>query len=172
MVSLLAATISSQQPVTSTRDVLVFTGRVDAVDRFARLMTLRTDDGLIQTVAVDPELKQFDQVKSGDRVRIRAQESVVVAVRPDAKPSGVVDTTAAGKKTLGDQGANLLQQLNVVVTIESVDVKKLIVSYKTGDDRVLVRYVSDPRLLEGLKRGDVVELTYSRMRAIEIERPR
>jgi hypothetical protein len=29
---------------------------------------------------------------------------------------------------------------------------------------------ADPALLKGLKRGDIVELTYSRMRAIELTR--
>jgi hypothetical protein len=33
-----------------------------------------------------------------------------------------------------------------------------------------MRQVSDPRLLEGLKRGDTIEITYTRERAIELTR--
>jgi hypothetical protein len=44
---------------------------------------------------------------------------------------------------------------------------------KSGEDvskRAVARHVVDRRLLEGLKRGDVVEVTCTRARAIELER--
>jgi hypothetical protein len=169
---LMAASTASQQPVASTRDVLKLLARVDRVDRIGRTLTLRAENGLVHTVYVDPKLTLFDELKSGDTVRVHISESIVVAVRPDAKPGAVADTTAAAREAGGTQGTDILQQLKATVTIESVDMRTQMVMYKDGNKRTVARYVIDPRLLEGLKRGDVVEVTYTRARAIELERSR
>jgi len=161
---------ASQEPVTSTREVLTLDAAVDRIDRFSRSLTLRTDDGMVHMVYAERGLKIFDELKSGDRVRVRTTESVIVAVRPNAKPSGIVDTTAAAKKAGGAQGGEVLQELKAVVTVETVDLGNNLVVYKGGDNRSVTRVVADPALIKGLKRGDIVELTYSRMRAIEITR--
>ena len=174
LVSLLLPTLAGarprQEPGTSTQHVSTITAKVDRVDRFGRMLTVRTEDGQVQTVSVDPAVKIFDEIKTGDTLRIRFVESVVIAVRPNAKPSSVVDTTAAAKKAAGNQGTDVLQQFKVVVTIDSIDPRTQMVVYRDGDGRTVSRLVSDPKLLQGLKRGDTVELTYSRERAIEIER--
>jgi Cu/Ag efflux protein CusF len=172
VVLLMGAPGATQEPVASTRDVLRLIARVDRVDRLGRTLTLRAENGLIHTVYVDPKLTLFDELKSGDTVRVRIMESVVVAVRPNAKPSAVADTTAAAKDAGGGRGTDVLQQLKATVTIESVDMETQMVMYKDGNRRTVARYVIDRRLLEGLKQGDVVEVTYTRARAIELERER
>ncbi len=86
--------------------------------------------------------------------------------RPNAKTTVVEDNTAAAKKEARD--ADVIQQLKVTVTIEAVDAAKQLVTYKSADNRSVTRAVSDRRLIEDLKRGDTVEVTYTRERAIEI----
>jgi hypothetical protein len=168
----LSAAPTAQDPVASTRDVLRLVARVERVDRLGRTLTLRAENGLVHTVYVDQQLTLFDELKSGDTVRIRIAESIVVAVRPHGKPSAIADTTAAAKEAGGKEGTDVLQQLKATVTIESVDMRTQMVVYKDGNKRTVARYVLDPRLLQGLKRGDVVEVTYTRARAIELERMR
>jgi Cu/Ag efflux protein CusF len=80
------------------------------------------------------------------------------------------DSTAAAKKSPDAARADVLQQLKAVVRVESVDTATQIITYKTADNRNVMRQVSDPRLLEGLKRGDTIEITYTRERAIELTR--
>ena len=46
------------------------------------------------------------------------------------------------------------------------------ITYKTADNRNVMRQVADRHLLDGLKTGDVIEITYTRERAIEIARSR
>jgi len=77
------------------------------------------------------------------------------------------DSTAAAKKSPDAARADVLQQLKAVVRVESVDTATQIITYKTADNRNVMRQVSDPRLLEGLQRGDTIEITYTRERAIE-----
>jgi len=167
-----ASGVPAQQPVTSARDVAVVAGKVERLDPFARTVTLRTPEGLQHTVYAGKELKAFDQLRSGDTVTVRISESVVVAVRPNTKMTALEDSTAAAKKSPDAARADVLQQLKAVVRVESVDTATQIITYKTADNRNVMRQVSDPRLLEGLKRGDTIEITYTRERAIEITKNR
>jgi Cu/Ag efflux protein CusF len=169
---LLTMPVQAQEPRTTVREVATLAGSVERVDRFSRALTLRLGDGVTQTVYVAPDLKLFDELKTGDKVTVRVVESVIVAVRPDLKPNVVADTTADAKKSGAAARGEVLQQLKAVVTIESVDLRTQMVTYKTSDNRRVVRAVADAHLLEGLKPGDVIEITYTRERAIELERRR
>jgi hypothetical protein len=165
----LTALIAVQEPSKSERVVMAGTARVERVDTFGRSITVRTDQGVIHTVYVGPELNVFDQLRSGDTVTIRVVESVIVALKRGAKPTALTDTTAAARKASGGQ-SDVQQQLRAIVTIESVDVQAQVVVYIAGDNRRVMRNAVDPHLLEGLKKGDVVELTYTRERAIELQK--
>jgi Cu/Ag efflux protein CusF len=156
------------QDTKTTRAVAVVTGRVDRVDPTTRSLTVRTSEGLMHTVFVGKELKSFDAVRSGDTVTIRISESVVVALRPNAKTTVIEDHTAAAKKGGRDAPAEVLQQLKATVVVLTIDMERQLITYKTADNRSVVRTVSDRRLIEGLKPGDIVELTYTRERAIEL----
>ena len=121
---------------------------------------------------VGPELEVFRELHKGDTVLVRISESVIVALRPGAKTTGVVDSTQ-GAKSAPDAGrSDVLQQLKAVVTIDSVDLPMHIVVYKGADNRSVRRQVGDLQLLEGLKPGDVIEITYTRERAIGLQRQR
>lgn len=168
--TLAAPPAGSQEPKKTVREVVTFSGRVDSLDRFQRILTLARPDGVKQSIYVAPDLKLFDELKTGDMLTVRIRESVIVAVRPELKPSPVVDTTGAAKPTGRPGETEVLQQLRAVVTIESVDLPNRAVIYKGPDNRRVIRAVADPKLLEGLKPGDVVEITYARERAIDLQR--
>ncbi len=162
----------AQEPKVTTRDVAVVTGKVERLDPFGRSLTLRTPEGLQHTVYAGKELKAFDELRSGDTVTVRISESVVVAVRPNAKMTVLEDSTAAAKKGPDAAGADVLQQLKATVRVEKVDLASQVITYKTADNRNVMRQAVDRHLLEGLKPGDIVEVTYTRERAIEITRNR
>lgn len=165
----LTALVAIQEPGKIERVVMVGTARVERVDMGGRSITVRTDQGTIHTVYVGPELSVFDQLRSGDTVTLRVVESVIVALKRGAKPTAMIDTTDAARKASGGR-SDVQQQLKAVVTIESVDIAAQSVVYIGGDNRRVMRTAVDPRLLDGLKKGDVVELTYTRERAIELEK--
>jgi len=157
-----------QQPNAIERVVLAGNARVERVDISTRSVTLRAETGATLAVYVDPQLKVFDQLRSGDQVRVRVLESVIVAMTHD-RPTIIADTTAAARKA-GDGSTEVMQQLKGVVTIDSVDHVNQTVVYHSADNRSVTRFAVDPRLLEGLKKGDVVEITYTRQRAVELEK--
>ena len=165
------AALSAQDlaaPRVNVRDVAVVTGRIDRIDPFSRSLVVRTAEGLAHNVYLGPELKVFDELKAGDSVTVRITESVVVALRPNAKTTVVEDQTAAAMKGDSAAAADVLQQLKATVAVESVDVATGMITYKGADNRTVMRAVSDRRLIDGLKRGDIIEITYTRARAIEL----
>jgi len=170
---LLAATsASAQEPRATASEVVVVSGRVERIDAFSRGLTLKSADGLEHVVYVGPELAVFSEIKTGDNVVVRIVESVIVEARPGARTTGVLDTTAAAKKEPEAAQGDVLQQLKAVVTIVSVDLPTQMVVYKGADNRQVQRQVRDPRLLDGLKAGDVIEITFTRERAIDLQRQR
>ena len=169
--SLLLVPTATQEPKTSVREFVSLAGTVDRIDRSARILTLKDDQGGLQGVYVPPEFRLFDQLKPGDKVLARIRESVIVSARPGLKPQLTVDTTAeAAKKPRDATEPKLLQQLKAVVTIDSVDPAAGLVTYKTADNRRLIRAVLDRSLLADLKPGDVVEVTLTRESVVQLQR--
>ena len=99
-------------------------------------------------------------------------ESVIVEVRPGLKPSVAVDTTASASPRDPSGRGEVLQQLKAAVTVDKVDRSAHVIVYKTADSRKVIRTVADPRLLDGLKAGGVIEITDTRERAIDLQRAR
>ena len=143
------------------------TATVDRIERSSRVVTLRSAENVFQTVYVDPSVKAFDDLKTGDVITVRYAQSVVVQVRPGAALSDPRDVTAEAQKAGKKQ---VIQQVKAVVTVEGIDPQGLSIEYRTKDGRKVMRPVFDKRLLEGLHVGDRIEVTLTRERAVSVER--
>ena len=161
---------STLQPSAVTQPISVITGVVDRVDRVGRLVTVRSDDGLQTPIYAGPDLPAFDQLARGDRVTIRFYDSYIVEATPGARMKPVEDTTADAQKKFDTESTSVLQQLRLVVTIDEIDRNNNTVTYHDVTNRRVLRGVQHPKLLENLKRGDVITITYTRARAASIEK--
>ena len=158
----------SQEPKEVRRETLL-TATVDKIDRFTRIVRFKSVDGVLQDVYVGPELKVFDDLQTGDTVTVRFTDSFIVQVRPGAKPSLPVETTTEAQKGSTRPG-DVVKQVKMTVTIERIDPNGQFVVYRTGDNRMVTRWILDKRMIEGLQEGDRVEITFTRERAISVER--
>ena len=163
-----AGGVRAQAPNVVTTESTV-QAKVDRIERSIRVVTLRQEGqggSTLLSVYVDPTVAGFDDLKVGDSVVVRYVESVIVQVRPGAALKDPRDTTAEAKKA---GNAQVIEQTKATVTIEEIDSQGLSVTYRTQDNRKVLRQVSDKRLLEGIRRGDRVEVTMTRERAVSIE---
>jgi Cu/Ag efflux protein CusF len=163
-----AASARAQAPNVVTTESTV-QAKVDRIERSIRVVTLRQEGqggSTLLSVYVDPAVGGFDDLKVGDSVTVRYVESVIVQVRPGAALSDVRDSTEEARKAGQDA---VYQQMKTTVTIEEVDAQNLTVTYRSKDNRKIMRAVTDKRLLEGIRRGDRVEVTLTRERAVSIE---
>ena len=161
---LACGTVATQAPNVVTAESTV-TGTVDTIEKGPRTLKVRVGDQF-QTVYVDPAVKEFDDLHTGDEVTVRYVESVIVQVRPNAALSGARDTTEEAKKA---GRTDVVLQQKAVVTIENIDAQGF-VTYRTAGGMRGVRGVTDKRLLDGLHVGDRVEVTLTRERAVSIQR--
>jgi hypothetical protein len=165
--------MGAQEPKMSVREFVTVAGTVDRIDRLTRILTLRVGNNTTQPLYVPQEIKLFDELKTGDQVSARVRESVIVSARPGLKPQLTTDTTAdAANKREGAGGLELVQQLKAVVTVDDIDRKARVIAYRTADNRHVVRSVASPQLIEGLKAGDVIEITWTREQVLELQRQR
>jgi Cu/Ag efflux protein CusF len=54
------------------------TATIQAIDAASRLVTLKFDDGTVDTVVAGPEVRRFNELKVGDKVTFRYHESAVL----------------------------------------------------------------------------------------------
>lgn len=145
------------------------TATVDRIERSSRSLTLKTAANGLLMMYVDPSVKEFDSLQPGDAVTVRYVESVVAEVRPGAALSALRDTTEEARKA-GNE--NVTQQQKMVVVVDSIEFQGQAIVYRTADGLKVTRYVTDKKLIEGLRPGDRVEVTLTRERALSIERAR
>ena len=163
---------SPQQPRAVTQETTAVTGVIDEVDKVGRTVTIKTPDSIQVPIYVGPDLPIFDQLNRGDVVTIRYYASLVVDVTPNARMTPSTLTTEQAQKELDRDGARVIAQVKMVVTIDAIDLPGRLVTYHAADNLRVLRLVQNPQLLEGLNAGDVVTLTYTRAHAAAIEKRR
>ena len=160
----------AQKPVTQT-EATELTTKIEAIDKTARLVTLKDKEGETETIKCGPEVKRSDELKVGDTVTFRYYESIAYAIRKPGQPSGLPAqpgpsvTRGQGPKP----GGTIAQQETATVTVKAIDEKVPSVTVVTEDKRTVSFKVDDKKNLEGVKVGDKVEVTYTEAVMISVK---
>jgi len=163
------AAASGAQTVTKA-DSVTGTATVTAVDYAARRLTLRNEKGEEDTFVVGPEVKRFDQVKAGDKVKMTYYESLVFQVRkPGQKASGDSDEAALNLAKGRLPGGTITAQEKRTVTVKAIDPKVPSITVTTADGRTVSRMIQDKKNLEGVKVGDRIDITYTQALLTSVE---
>jgi Cu/Ag efflux protein CusF len=166
--TILAATLLLQEPASITRQIFQLQGEVGRVDRAGRTVTITSAGVISQPIYAGPNIPIFDQLSIGDHVVIKFYDSYIVEVTPGERMGPPQNATANDLNALGTAEASVTQQTKLVVTVDAVDAATATVTYHGFDNRRVFRVVQDRKLLDGLKVGDVVTITYTRATAAEI----
>lgn len=160
----------AQKPVSQT-DAVELTTKIEAIDHTKRLITLKDKDGVMETIKCGPEVKRFDELKVGDTVTFRYQESIAYSIRKPGQPSGLPANTgpAVTRSTGPKPGGTLAQQETATVTIKAIDPKAPSVTVLTEDGRTASFKVEDKKNLKDVKVGDKVEITYTEAIMISVK---
>jgi hypothetical protein len=78
----------AQPPASVTKSAVVTeTATIVAIDSTNRLISLKLDDGTVETIVAGPDVQRFSELKVGDKVTFKYYESVVYAIqKPGATP--------------------------------------------------------------------------------------
>ncbi len=167
-----AAKKAGPKPAGAVVDVITVTAAVDAVDAEKKTVTLKLPDGTSRIIKVGPEVKNFDQIKAGDKVKTTFYESVAIFVakageKPSASEVETVEVAPKGAKP----GAVVVDTIEVVSVVEKINYKKRTVSLK-GPQGGVKTFTVDKSVknFKNIKKGDDVILRVTEAVAVMVEK--
>lgn len=151
--------------------VLTIHGKVIAVDKDQKLVTVQTDNGQSYTVKVDNPYN-LDAATVGSGVLVRYYDLVTVRKKKagESLPSLSVKGGVSTAKPGASPGAVAEEHLKAVVSVVEVDKPNGTVTIKGADGSVETVKARDSKILSHLKPGDDLVITASRATAISIEK--
>ncbi len=170
-----APTTSSSVTVTPGKAVATSTTKASAVivaiDSTYRIVTLKTASGKTLEVVAGPEVKNFDQLKVGQKVVAAYSEALSLELKKGG--GGVVAKTekggAASAAAGAKPGAAGARQVTILADVVKVDTKAHLVTLKGPGGNTVDLHVEDPEQLKNIKKGDQVEAVYTEAVAVTVE---
>ena len=157
-----SASADADKPITRT-------ATIEAIDRSARLITLKGPEGNLETIYADQNVRRFDELKVGDKVTATYFESVVAQVRKPGEPAPAATTGGITHGTGPKPGAAAAVQETATITVQAIDRANQSVTVKRQDGGVVSFRVRDPKQLDNVKVGDTVDVTYTRAMLVMVE---
>jgi len=160
-------------------DEITLNAIVETVDRTKREILLRGQDGAqtgaLVTVRVSQAVRNFNQIRSGDRVTVRYMIAVAAAIAP-ATGAGTRPAAAVGavRAAPGQRPAGAVGDLvRARVRITAIDQATNTVTFIGPMNRPRTVRVKTPemqQLLRGLNVGDQVDIAFEEALAVSVER--
>ena len=151
-------------------NVVEITASVEAVNKATREVTIKGPRGHVETVVAGPEVKNFDQIKVGDKVALRYVEALSLELKKGGTaPVARTESAMGGTAKPGEKpAAGVGRQIHVTANVVAVDAATQTVSLK-GPKQTVDLHVGDPEQFKLVKVGDQVEATYTEAVALSVE---
>ena len=147
------------------------TATVTSINQKTREVTIKTDDGKEHSFVAGDHVKNLAQVKKGDIITITYTEALAYQLRKHDTPGGVTTTQAVASADSGAKPAGAIaQQTTVTVKITAIDPSVPTVTFMGPKGNTKTIIVRDPSKLNGVKVGDMVDITYTEAIAVEVNK--
>ena len=154
------------QAVVSTETV---TATVLNVNQKTREVTVKMENGNQHSFIAGDEVKNLAQVKKGDIITAVYTEAIAYEVKKHGT-AGMSTTSAATSAQPGSKPAAVMaQQTTVTVRITAIDTQAPTVTFMGPKGNTETIKVRDPKNLNGVKVGDMVDITYTESLAIKVD---
>lgn len=176
--------VSAQAPATPNAMVVdaavtdtifqLYEGTVTKVDKKKRTIFFENNEGESKFVA-GPEIKNFDQIKKGDRLNVTYELAVAIELiktKSDSIRSKVETHSETTSKAGEKPTQNITNTTTIIADIIAVDRPKKLVSVKGPSGKVTVVTVTNPQLLADVKVGEQVKVIYFDAMAASITAPK
>lgn len=163
------AVVASEPGKVAVAETVSITATVEAIDKAKRLLTLKGPEGNSVVVQAGPAVKNFDQIKVGDKVVAQYIEALTLQLKPGggAIREKIEREDAVVAKPGEKPGAAVGRQVSVIADVIAVDAKKQSVRVK-GPQRTVDLKVRDPNQFKLIKVGDQIEATFTEALAIAV----
>ena len=141
------------------------------IDKRTRTLTLKTKQGDTVDVVASDAVKNFDQIKVGDVVRVRYATALALKLKnpKDAAGGATVSegsTTAPPGQRPAFTGAG---QITGIAEVTAVDPKESTITLKGAEGKLVTLDVNNPDQFKVIKPGDQIEVTYTEAVALDVE---
>ena len=132
---------------------------VQDIDYVTREITLKTEDGREISVVAGPEVKNFAQIKNGDKVDIDYSEKVKIIVSKEPSVIGRQDVKDVVSAPLGEKPAGIITDITqVAAKVEDINYEERSLTLQGPEGKLYVAAEDDmetPNFNE-VKVGDMV----------------
>jgi hypothetical protein len=148
---------------------VTLSGTVETIDHGKRIVTIKTAEGKFETIDVPPSAKRFDELKVGDKVSVTYNNNVSVRPKPPGEPA--VDT-GSKTSTMGQEvrpGGTTSVQRTMTATVDTIDKSASAITFVGPNGWKYSRHVVDPTVLDKVKVGDQVDITWNTDLKVSVE---
>jgi Cu/Ag efflux protein CusF len=156
---------------TISQNVVSVTAKVKAVDLETRTVTLERADGSTVQIHAGDQVRNLPQVHVGDDVTVTYYQSLAYDVTKAGEGAPGVSTAESlarakpGEKPAGAAG----RVVTITATITAIDKAAQTVTLKGPEGNSLTVKARDPKKLDKVSVGDLVNITYTEALAILVE---
>ena len=152
----------------------LYEGTVTKIDKKTRTIFFQNNEGESKFIA-GPEIKNFDQIKKGDRLNVNYELAVAIELIK-TKSDGIrskVETSSEATSKAGEKPARIITNTTTIIAdIVAVDRPKKLVSVKGPSGKITVVTVKNPQLLADANVGEQVKVIYFDAMAASITAPK
>ena len=134
---------------------------VTKVDSKTRTVTLKDKDGTVTNFVAGPEIKNFPQIKVGDRLTVTHELAVVIELLK-VNNQGIrseVQTTSQTSAPLGSKPASVISNTTTIIaTVIGIDRQKLTISVKGTKGKPDIYRIKNAALLKDIAVNDEVKI--------------
>ncbi|HVY74023.1 MAG TPA: hypothetical protein VG890_04290 [Puia sp.] len=171
---LISLTTLAQDTTKATRGQAVIssttvTATVLKVNQKTREVTIKTEDGQEHTFVAGKNVRNLAQVKKGDIITANYTEALAYEIREHGE-TALNQAQAAARADSGARPAALAaQKTTLTVRVTAIDPSAPSVTFigPRGNTKTLI--VKDPQKLNGVKVGDLVDITYTEAIGIKVD---
>jgi Cu/Ag efflux protein CusF len=169
MVSYFAVSATAASVVAADTDTAVAVATVVSVDEKTRNVTLVGPEGDNWTFTAGPEVRNFDQIKRGDRIMASYYAGFAIGIGP--KGSGIKDrvgSTAMARAKKGEKpGVIIANSIVAIGIVKAIDNDNRTVTLE-GPERTIMLAVSEDVDLSKISVGGEVEALFVESYAISV----
>ena len=153
-----------------TSEIKTETGVVEAIEAQSRSLTLRKADGTVVTTTAGPDVKRFDEIKVGDKVKARYYENLVIRVKAPGEKAVDTDVKDAVASGQGLPGGTKARQRTLTCTITDIDMNTPTITFTSANGWKYTSKVRDKAALAKVKVGDKVDIIWTDALLVSLER--
>lgn len=173
--------VSAQQPAVAEGMTAVAPGKfagvveakvtlvVDSIDKASRSVVLKNAKGETMKVVAGDEIKNFDQIKVGDRVVASYTQTLVMKLKKGGGDLRVrIDSSSQQSAKPGDKpAAAVVDDVAFIADVDAVDRKTQMITLRGAKKTVKLK-IKDPEQLKLINKGDQIEGVYSEAVAVSV----